>query len=99
MPVGVSRDGLPKRRAALANPPEGRGAIRIAQLDPTRALAAASASLVRLEIASRSCSATSAMMPTVRSFASGMSAATNPTPLSLRVSGNAAFRLSRPSLL
>jgi hypothetical protein len=39
-----------------------------------RALAAARTSRVRFEIASRSACATSAMIPTVRSFASGMSA-------------------------
>ena len=42
-----------------------------------RLLATLSASFVRLEIASRSCCATSAMMPTVRSFASGRSTAAN----------------------
>ena len=57
-----------------------------------RALAAASASLVRREIASRSCWATSAMIPTVRSFASGMSTARNRTPLSRSVSRKAALR-------
>ena len=40
-----------------------------------RLLATASASLVRLEIASRSACATSAMIPTVRSVASGRSTA------------------------
>ena len=63
-----------------------------------RAFAAASASFVRREIASRSCWATSAMMPTVRSLASGMSTARNRTPLSRRVSRKAALRLSRSSL-
>ena len=38
------------------------------------------------------------MMPTVRSFASGMSTARNRTPLSRRASRNAALRESRSSL-
>jgi hypothetical protein len=38
------------------------------------------------------------MIPTVRSLASGMSAATNRTPLSRSVSRKAAFRDSRSSL-
>ncbi len=63
-----------------------------------RLRATLSASLVRLEIASRSSCATSAMMPTVRSFASGKSTAENHTPLSLSVSRNAALRDSRSSL-
>jgi hypothetical protein len=54
-----------------------------------RAFAAASASLVRREMASRSCRATSAMIPTVRSLASDMSRARKRTPLSRRVSRNA----------
>ena len=45
-----------------------------------RALATASATFVRREIASRSAWATSAMVPTVWSLASGMSTATNRTP-------------------
>ena len=63
-----------------------------------RALATAGASFVRPEIASRSACATSAMIPTVRSFASGMSTATKRTPLSRRAKRNAAFRLSWSSL-
>lgn len=63
-----------------------------------RALAAASASFVRREIASRSYCATSAMMPTVRSLAPGISQATNLTPLDCRVSRKAALRLRRSSL-
>jgi Recombinase len=62
-----------------------------------RALATASASFVRREIASRSACATSAMIPTVRSFASGMSTATNLTPLSRKASRKAALRDSRSS--
>ena len=57
-----------------------------------RLLATASASFVRFEIASRSCCATSAMIPTVRSFASGRSTAAKRTPLSRSVSRKAAFR-------
>jgi hypothetical protein len=98
VPVGVTRDGLPERRTALASPPERRGPVVGLPSRTPRALAAASASLVRREIASRSCPATSAMIPTVRSLASGKSAATNRTPLSLSVSRNAAFRDSRTSL-
>ena len=54
-----------------------------------RLLATLSGSFVRLEIASRSACATSAVIPTVRSFASGRSTAANFTPLSLRVSRKA----------
>jgi hypothetical protein len=54
--------------------------------------------LRRREISSRSCSATSAVIPSVRSFAPGMSAATNRTSRSRSVSRNAAFRDSRSSL-
>jgi hypothetical protein len=61
-------------------------------------LTTASASLVRREIASRSAWATSAMMPTVRSFASGRSTAAKRTPLSRSVSRKAALRDSRSSL-
>lgn len=63
-----------------------------------RAFAACSASCVRLEIALRSAWATAAMMCTVNSFASGMSAATNLTPLSCSVARKATFRDSRSSL-
>lgn len=62
-----------------------------------RALATASASFVRCEIASCSACATSAIMPTVRSFAYGMSKATNCAPLSRMAKRNAALRLSRSS--
>ena len=53
---------------------------------------------IRPVITSRSCCATSAMMPTVRSFASGRSTAANLTPLSLSASRKAAFRDRRSSL-
>src|SRR6056297_3011420 len=65
------------RRSAAPPSGERRRAaapLGLPSLTP-RALAAASASFVRREIARRSCSATSAMIPTVRSLASGMSAA------------------------
>jgi hypothetical protein len=62
-----------------------------------RAFAAASASFVRRKMASRSCWATSAMIPMVRSFASGMSQARNRTPLSRSVSRKAALRERRSS--
>jgi hypothetical protein len=58
----------------------------------------ARASLVRREMASRSACATRAMMPMVNSLASGMSQARNCTPLSRRVSRNAALRERRSSL-
>jgi len=45
------------------------------------ALAAARAARVRCEIISRACSATAAMMCSMKRLASGMSAATNSTPL------------------
>ncbi len=89
----ASLSGCPPRPARL----RAAAPLGLPRRTP-RAFAAASASLVRREIASRSCCATSAMMPTVRSFASGMSAATNRTPLSRSVSRNAAFRDSRSSL-
>ena len=54
--------------------PQMLRAVRIAQLDALSLSAAARASRVRREIASRSCCATSAMIPTVKAFASGMSA-------------------------
>ena len=73
MPVGTAADGLAQRRTALASRPERLCSIGVAQLPP-RLLATLSASLVRLEIASRSCCAASAMIPIVRSFASGRSA-------------------------
>lgn len=57
-----------------------------------RLLAAASASFVRRAVVSRSCCATSDMMPTARSFATGISAAMKRTPLSGSVSRNAALR-------
>ena len=60
-----------------------------------RLLVTAGPSFVRREIALRSCCATSAMIPTVRSFASGRSTAANRTPLSLSVSKKAALRDSR----
>ena len=63
-----------------------------------RDLATASASFVRRAIASRSCRATRAMMPTVRSFASGRSAVRKRTPLARRVSRKAALRERRSSL-
>ncbi len=53
---------------------------------------------MRFEIASRSTWATSAMIPTVRSLASGMSQARKRTPLSLRASLKAAFPESQSSL-
>ena len=77
MPVGVPRNGRPERRTALPSPLSAAAPLGLARRTP-RLLATASASLVRREIASRSCSATRAMMPTVRSFASGRSAASNP---------------------
>jgi hypothetical protein len=58
-----------------------------------RALTTASASFVRREITSRSVCATSAMMRTARSFALGMSTATNCTSLWRTSSRKAAFRL------
>ena len=58
------------------------------------ALAAASASFVRLLIASRSCSATSAIIPIVSRLASGMSAAMKSIPASLRLSRKAASLVS-----
>lgn len=61
------------------------------------AFATATASLVRREVAYRSAWATRAMIPTVRSFSTGMSTATNRTPLSRRASKNAAFRDGRSS--
>ena len=76
MALGVLRDDarsdappLPARRIA-AMP------LGLPSFTP-RAFATASASLVRFEIASRSCCATRAMIPTVRSFASGISTAAN----------------------
>ena len=62
-----------------------------------RRFAAASAALVRAEIASASCSATIARMPTVRRLAPGKSAATNSTPESRRARRKAAFLDSRSS--
>ena len=61
------------------------------------ALAAASAAFVRDEIARRSSSATSAMIPTVSRFACGMSTAMNSTPACSRPSRKWASRLSRSS--
>ena len=84
MPFGVPRDGGPKGVApALAARPPGRIAsmpFGLPSLTP-RVFATASASFVRREIASCSCFATSAMMPTVQSFASGRSTAASFTPL------------------
>lgn len=82
-PLCVARHRQPQRHTTLPSPPKGRCPIRIAQLDPTR-LATARVSLVRRAMASRSACATSAMMPTVRSLASGMSTATKRTPESRR---------------
>jgi len=93
----IGRHGLPERPGALPSAPERRRPVRVAGFTP-RAFAAASASFVRFEIASRSCWATSAMIPTVRSFASGMSTARNFTPESRSVSRKAALRDSRSSL-
>lgn len=58
-----------------------------------RAFTDASATFVDCEIASGFACATCAMMPTVRSFASGMSTATKVTPLSRRATRKAALRL------
>ena len=52
---------------------QGRRAIGVAQHRTPRLLAIDKASLIRFEMASRSCCATSAMMRTVGSFASGRS--------------------------
>lgn len=62
-----------------------------------RALATAKASFVCREIAFRTAWATKAMIPTVRSFASGISTATNRTPQSHRARRKAALRVRRSS--
>ena len=77
MPIGVPRDGGPERRAALAGPPQRGGAVGLPSRTP-RFLVTANASFVRREIASRSACANSAMIPTVRSFASGRSTPAKP---------------------
>jgi hypothetical protein len=64
MPVRVGRHGRPERRSALPSSPQRRRAVVGFPSRTPRALAAASASLVRLEIASRSACVTSAMIPT-----------------------------------
>src|SRR5256886_1693611 len=61
-------------------------------------LAAIRASLVRFEICSRSCSAMAARICTVSLLASGISTATNSTPLSISVAMKARLRLRRSSL-
>ena len=97
MPVGVgamaARSGAPPFPARLS----AAAPLGLPSFTP-RLLATASASLVRLEIASRSGLATSAMIPTVRSFASGRSTAANLTPPSRSVNRKAAFLDSRSSL-
>lgn len=88
--IGVASNRFLERHPAPASPPEGRGPIGIAELHPA-APGDARRPLVRREIASRLACATSAMMPTVRSFASSRSTAANRTPLSRKVSRKAAF--------
>ena len=80
---------LPARRSAAAP-------LGLPSFTP-RLLATLSASFLRREIASRSCCATSAMIPTLRSFASGRSTAANLTPASRSVSRKGALRDSRSS--
>ena len=70
MPVSVAGDGRPERRTALPSPPQRGSAIGLSSRTP-RLRATASASFVRFEIASRSCCATNAMIPTVRSLELG----------------------------
>ena len=84
-----------RRMAADAKPP-ARG-FGEPSLMP-RALAAASASLVRLLISSRSCCANTARMPNSNVPAFGMSAATISTPDFRRANRNAASR-DRRSIL
>ena len=85
----VGRRALRARVAAVAR---GGRLVGLPSLTP-RALAACSAALVRSEIMRRSACATSAMMPTTISLASGMSAATNLTPAFCRPSRKCASRL------
>lgn len=68
-----------------------------ASLTP-RAFAAASAALVRSEIARPSCSATATMMCSTKRFASGISAAETSKPLSRRFAMKATLRARRSSL-
>ena len=84
----------------IFRPSAARSVVRLAGLPSLvpRAFAAARACLVRVEMASRSCSAMIAMMPTVMRLASGMLAATKSTPASRRLSKNAASRDSRSIL-
>ena len=63
-----------------------------------RAFLAVSASLVRLEIVSRSCWAMIANRPAVSVLASGMSQQTKTTPESRRAKMKPALRLSRSNL-
>ena len=63
-----------------------------------RALAAASAAIVRCEIISRSCSATAARMWIVSRVACGLSQATKSTPDSIKFEIKATLRASRSSL-
>jgi hypothetical protein len=83
MGVGVRCHRGPERHAPLPARLSAATPLGLPSFTP-RLRAALSASRVRLEIASRSCCATSAMMPTVRSFAPGRSTAMKRTPLSLR---------------
>jgi len=77
--------------------PERRRPVRVAEPDAA-APGHGQPSFVRFEIASRLACATSAMIPTVRSLASGRSTAANLTPMSRSVSRKAAFFDSRSSL-
>lgn len=72
-------------KTTLPRPPEALRTFGLPSLTP-RALAMATASLVRRAFVSRSVSATSAMLPTVRSLVSVISHAMNRTPLSRRAS-------------
>ena len=95
---------LELRRIAL----QGGGPVGVAEAldlrvlllagDVDARLTTASASRVRVEIASRSCWAINAMMPMVKLLASGMSQATKSTPAFCRVSRNKASRERRSSL-
>ncbi len=76
--AGVPRNGLPERLSACSH--QSRGAMRgLPSPHSRRVLVTVSASLVRREFASRSCSATRAMVPRL-AVGIGMFAAMNLTP-------------------